>query len=107
MGIGISPEKKITEYTQLEILLVILEQLKGDDFKILHDGHQYSAGWGAEFAKQYLARNQSGIMDAAEWIQQHTYRTSNGQIVYVIYQDGTQEPLRDVLLNKLKKLSGI
>lgn len=93
--------------SELSKLLYIINEHKDGDFEVVFDGRHYKAGWGAQFARQYLNRNGSSIEDAETWIKRYCYRSPReGEVILFAYSDGKQVPMRDVFLDSLAQLNG-
>ncbi len=88
--------------TELGKLLSIIDYYRQADLQVIFNDNTYSSEWGWRQARAYLAQN--GLAeeeDAAQWIQKHAYRTTDGNIIYFLYPDGSQVTMRDAFLGQL------
>lgn len=85
-------------------LLLVTEHYRDTNFKVIFDGAEYGINAMLGRARTYLAGNYHG--EAADrWIKTHLYRSSDrGEVIYLKAPDGSQRPLRDVLLEELRNL---
>jgi len=85
-------------------ILFVMESYRDSDFKVVLDGTQYQIRSAFGRAQSYLRRNYHGEV-AEAWIKNHLYRSSQrGEVIYLKFPDGNQRPLRDVLLEDLRRL---
>ena len=95
--------------SELSKLIFLIDRFKDMGVRIRYDGLEYDANYAARITKKYLARRYRRE-NAKEWVQKHSYRSIHaGEIIYVIFPDGSEEALREVFiseLNAVEKLSG-
>lgn len=86
---------------ELMTLLTIMEKYKTQNLEIVWEGSQSTPAAFWDFSIDYLKHNFESGDDAENWIKEHCYRTSDGQVIYFKYPDGTTRPMRDVFLEEL------
>lgn len=89
-------------HRELSKLLLVVENLRYSNFKVIFDGTQYEINSVLLFARNYLRKNYNGEK-AETWVKTYLYRSPHrGEVIYLKFPDGTRRPLRDVLLEELR-----
>lgn len=111
-GLPLPPELQSESLNQLTSnnpelfrLVTVLDYFKDGDHQVIYDGLTLDAEWAWRQGRDYLAKNINELTDAETWIRTHAYQTSQGNVISFKYPDGTERPMRDVLLEKLNSIS--
>lgn len=89
---------------ELSKLIYLMDVYRGTDYKVVYNKMEYDSTAALQTAKNYIAKHYSN-QNALEWVQQHSYRSTGGQIIYLKSADGKSEILRDALVRELKALA--
>lgn len=72
--------------------------------KLLYNGNLYELSKAVGKARYYIVSHYHGG-PAAVWVQKNLYRTPDAnKIIYLVFPDGSRQPLRDALLEALNLL---
>jgi len=86
-------------------LFLVTELLRDSNLTVVYGGTKYDVNSAIAKVRGYLARNYSGET-AEEWIRKHLHRSpAQGEVIYFEYPDGRLRPVRDVLLDELRRLA--
>jgi hypothetical protein len=89
---------------ELAKLLFVVEHYRDSNFKVSYDGAEHPINSAVAQARAYLARNYHG--ERAEiWIKKYLFRSpTQGEVIVLKSPEGRERPLRDALLDDLRKL---
>ena len=80
-----------------------MDVFRGTDYKVVYDKMEYDSTVALQTAKNYIAKHYTNE-NALTWVQEHSYRSTAGQIIYLKSAEGKSEILRDALARELKAL---
>lgn len=90
--------------TELSKLIYLMDLFKGSDYKVVFNKMEYDSTAALQSVKNYIAKHYHNE-NALKWITQHSYRSPEGQIIYLKGVEGKPEILRDALTRELKALA--
>ena len=84
-------------------ILYLMERFKGAPLTVVYDQTEYESGVALKYARDYVAKHYHKE-DAAKWVGENAYRSVGGNVIYVKYQDGKKQELREALIKELKRI---
>lgn len=88
---------------ELSKLIYLMDRFKGTGYKVLYNQMEYDSATALQQAKNYIAKHYQQE-NAEAWVREHAYRSAAGEIIYLHFEDGKKEILRDALVRELKTL---
>lgn len=90
--------------TELSKLIYLLDRFNAPGIEIKIDGNIYTTDKAFPYSKGYLAKNYKKEK-AEDWIRAHCYRSMEGNKIIYMRVDGSDfRPVRDMLIEELKRL---
>lgn len=91
--------------SELSKLIFLIDLYRGSDALVVFDGIENTSSVALSYARKYIGDNYRKEA-ADDWIQKHAYRApKSGQVIYMKFADGSVAPLRDILLEQLKRIA--
>jgi len=89
---------------ELAKLLFVVERYRDSNFKVIYDGTEYHVNSAVAQVRSYLQRNYHSER-AEVWIKKYLFLSpTHGEVIVLKSPEGRKRPLRDALLDDLRKL---
>ena len=90
--------------SELAKLNYLLTRFQEAEAQVVYDGHHYEVDEAIRLAKTFLYKRYNRE-PADYWVKKYCYKTDHGNVILFKTEDGTTNPMRELVLDELVRLN--